>query len=70
MAYSTQVGNIHDPLNGYVSKFKNFLFADNTRAMTIRLGGDIPDKTGYVYDSYISAISRPSCTKCYGPTAN
>lgn len=44
--------------------------ADNMRAMTIRLGGDIPDKTGYVYDSYITAISRPLCAKCYGPTAN
>lgn len=41
-AYSTQVGNIHDPSNGFMLKFKNFIFADNTRAMTIRLGGDIP----------------------------
>jgi hypothetical protein len=41
-AYSTQVGNIHDPSNGFMLKFKNFIFADNTRSMTIRLGGDIP----------------------------
>lgn len=69
-AYSTQVGNIHDPQDGWVSKFKNFIIADSARAMTIRLGGDIPDKTGYVIDSYVTAISRPTCMKCYGTTAN
>jgi hypothetical protein len=30
------------------------------------LGGDSPDKTGYLNDSYITAIARPNCTNCYG----
>jgi hypothetical protein len=38
--------------------------------MTIRIGGNIPDKTGYVYDSYITAIARPNCVKCYGEISN
>lgn len=63
--YSTLVGNVLDP-GVYSTKFKNFIMADNQRSMTIRIGGNIPDKTGYVYDSYITAIARPNCVKCYG----
>ena len=43
--------------------------ADNGRSITIRIGGLSQDKTGYLLDSYITAIARPTCGKCYKDTA-
>lgn len=40
--------------------------ADNQRSVTLRIGSTADFKTAYFNNSYISAISRPSCTKCYG----
>ena len=48
---------------------KNFMMADCGRAVTLRfgLGGRREsDMTGFLEDSYITAISRPECRKCYG----
>ena len=38
-AYSSQIGQIHNPPNTIATKFKNFILADNGRSMTIRIGG-------------------------------
>jgi len=45
--------------------------ADNKRSITLKLGGieGKTNHTAYVYDSYITALSRPTCSECYGPTA-
>jgi hypothetical protein len=32
----------------------------------LRVGGGSDFKTAFVTDSYVTAISRPSCTDCYG----
>ena len=51
---------------------KNFMMADCGRAVTLRfgLGGRRnSDMTGYFEDSYITAISRPTCSECYGSGA-
>ena len=70
MAYGSQIGHMMNPPSTVTTKFKNFILADNIRSLTIRIGGSSDEKTGYIYESYISAIARPTCTKCYGPTAN
>jgi len=70
MAYSSEIGHMMNPPSTVTTKFKNFIFADNLRSITIRIGGDSDEKTGYLYDSYITAIARPNCTKCYGTNAN
>lgn len=42
------------------------MIADSGRAVTLRFGQDGDDRTGYFYNSYITAISRPTCSECYG----
>lgn len=49
--------------------FEDFIIADSGRAVTLRMGGEGDDQTAYFKDSYITAISRPSCTNCYGSGA-
>ena len=52
--------------------FKNFIMADCGRAVTLRfgLGGrKNSDMTAYFSDSFITAISRPECSECYGSGA-
>lgn len=41
--------------------------ADNGRGVTLKFGASEggANHTAYLYDSYISAVSRPSCTECY-----
>lgn len=70
MAYSSTIGHIMNPPNTITTMFKNFIFADNNRSATLRIGGDSKEKVGYIYDSYFSAISRPDCPKCYAGDIN
>lgn len=45
--------------------------ADNVRSVTLK-SGDGEGRTNhsaYLYNSYISAVSRPTCAECYGPAA-
>lgn len=58
-----------NPPGTVTTKFKNFIFADNGRSITLRIGGNSDEKTAYIYDSYFTAIARPNCTKCYGVNA-
>lgn len=58
-----------NPAGTSITKFKNFIFADNGRSITFRIAGNAEEKTAYMYDSYITAIARPNCTKCYGTNA-
>jgi hypothetical protein len=39
------------------------------RAVTLRFGLEDDDKTAYFKDSYITAVSRPGCSYCYGSNA-
>ena len=47
----------------------NMIIADCGRAVTLRFGGEGDDKTAYLRNSFISAISRPTCSQCYGSSA-
>lgn len=48
--------------------YSNMIFADNGRAVTLRYANEIDDNTIILKNSYITAISRPSCPTCYGPS--
>ena len=65
-AYACGIGNMMNPPSTVTTKHKNYIMADNVRSMTLRIGGNSDEKTAYVYDSYISGMSRPNCSKCYG----
>ena len=69
MAYACQIGHIMCPADTVTTMFKNFIMADNGRGLTFRIGGSSDDKTSYLNDSYITAMARPNCSQCYGPTA-
>jgi hypothetical protein len=69
MAYGSRIGHIMNPPGIWTIKHKNFILADNMRSLTMRIGGDSDTKTAFLYDSFISAIARPNCPKCYGPEA-
>lgn len=64
MAYATNVGQIMNPITSE-SQFKNFIMTDNIMSVILRIGGSSTVKTSFLNDSYIAAISRPDCTKCY-----
>lgn len=49
--------------------FKNFMIADCGRGVTLRFGLEGDDRTAFFSNSYVSAISRPSCSECYGSGA-
>jgi len=38
-AYGSQIGQIISPANTVTTKYKNFIFADNIRSITFRIGG-------------------------------
>ena len=40
-------------------------FADNQRGITLRYAHEIDDNTMIFKNSYITGISRPTCTNCY-----
>lgn len=46
------------------------MIADSVRGITLRYGSaDGDDMSAFFTNSYISAISRPECTECYGLNA-
>lgn len=45
------------------------MIADSGRGATLRFGKEGDDRPAYFSNSYISAISRPTCTECYGANA-
>ena len=49
-------------------EYSNMFFADNERGITLRYANEIDDNTMIFNDSYITGISRPTCTNCYGDT--
>jgi hypothetical protein len=45
------------------------MMADSNRGLTLRFGKEYDDSTAYLRNSYVSAISRPGCSECYGSGA-
>ena len=68
LAYACSICQIASSGGTHELRLKNFIMADCGRAVTLRfgLGGRHNDLTGYFEDSFITAISRPSCSECYG----
>jgi hypothetical protein len=70
-AFACDIGQICGPPSITTIKLERFIMADNIRSVTLKLGasegGD--NHTAFLSNSYITAISRPNCTQCYGPSA-
>lgn len=49
-------------------EYSNMFFADNHRGVTLRYAHEIDDNTIIFKDSYVTGISRPTCTSCYSST--
>ena len=67
-AFACTIGQICGPPSITTTKFDHFIMADNERSITLKIGASEggSDHTAYLYNSYITALSRPNCTQCYG----
>lgn len=68
-AYACNIGQICSPPGPERIMFSKFMIADSQRGVTLRFGKEGDDRTAYLSNSYISAISRPNCAECYGTNA-
>jgi len=57
------VGQISGAPSTTSLQFYNFILADNMRGATLKFGNGEGDAnhTAWMYNSYITAISRPNC---------
>ena len=62
-AFATDIGNICGSPGITTVKFDHFIMADSQRGITLKLGAAEGgyDHTAYLYNSYVTAISRPTC---------
>ena len=68
IAYASSIGLLANmPGQHQRVEYSNMIFADNQRGITLRYAHDTDDNTLIFKNSYITGISRPSCTTCYGP---
>lgn len=68
--YASKIGQIATaPPSQTTQQFSHFMAADCGRGLTLRFGNDGADNTGILDNSYVAAISRPTCVECYGPGA-
>lgn len=70
--YANSIGYLASPPGPMTLDYRNFMLADNGRAMGLRHGhggfnGD--NNTAFWRDSWVSAASRPKCNYCYGAGA-
>ena len=71
-AYACTVGVMANPPNTTRLQYSNLMLADNKRGLTLRNGylnttGD--SNVAVVSNSWFSALSRPTCSYCYGASA-
>lgn len=68
-AYSSEIGVIARPTTSLL-RYSELMLADNGRGISLRNGYTILDNsTVIVNNTWISAVTRPTCDYCYGPTA-
>lgn len=70
-AYACNVGQSANPMYTTELVYQHFILVDNARGASLRFGDD-EDKVehiGRLEYSFISALSRPSCSYCYGANA-
>lgn len=64
--YSSQVGIVTNP-KAKAFVWNNLMIVDTGRGVGLRFGGyDQNNNTMIWKNSFISAVSRPTCTICYG----
>lgn len=68
-AYACSIGHMASSPQTITIMFSKFMIADSNRGLTLRFGKEYDDSTAYLRNSYVSAISRPTCSECYGPSA-
>lgn len=70
-AYANQIGQICGPPGIQTIVFDHFMMADNGRSVTLKLGANEGgnNHTAFLQNSFITALSRPACDFCYGPSA-
>lgn len=71
-AYATDIGFLASPPGPREIYYTGYMMADNGRSMGLRNGHasyNHDNCTATFKDSWISAIARPNCDYCYGPTA-
>ena len=61
------IGHIQGPPSIESTVMSKFLMAENGRSVTLKIGASEGghNHTARFFDSYISAIARPSCSDCY-----
>lgn len=68
-AYASGIGQISSPAGPSKVLYQDIIVTDCGRAVTLRFGHNGADQTAVFKDAFISAISRPTCTECYGDGA-
>jgi len=70
-AFACNIGQICGPPNIDTIILTKFVMADNRRSVTLKIGasGGGTNHTAYLTNSFISAVSRPTCAECYGSGA-
>lgn len=64
-AYGCHIAHIASPAPVDSIVYEKFLVADSGRGVSLRFGKEGSDRTAYLRDSFITAISRPDCSECY-----
>jgi hypothetical protein len=67
-AYACSIGQIMGPPSSKQIILSHFVMADNGRGATLKMGASEGgnNHSAYFSNSYITAVSRPSCSYCYG----
>ena len=70
-AFACTIGQICGSPGINTIMLSKFVMADNGRSVTLKLGASEGNSnhTAFFTNSYISAVSRPSCSECYGSKA-
>lgn len=66
-AYACNAGIVTNP-NAKSFVWTNLMLADNGRGIGLRFGGNDQANNSMLWtNSYITAVSRPTCSACYQP---
>ena len=65
-SYACTNGMMGSPPGTTQVQHSNYIIADSGRAMGLRFGLEGTDRSAFLSNTYITQISRPNCTICYG----
>jgi hypothetical protein len=68
--YGSQIGIIVNPFGPKALIFDKLMMADNIRSVSMKTGNVGNNNTAIFKNSWVSALSRPSCSFCYGDSPN